>query len=165
MWEQLQAQAVVALPAAGCNTDASATKVGLLQARMAIHTSLEEMLFLPVVDSSMLTVDVAVTSPVEGIVRIVLSEDQARAIAIAGYACEPEALTDSMMRDMAAELVNTVAGNLMSSVLPPDLVFSLGLPEVLLADRIAQLPQATTYFMRVGRELLQVVVSDALIPA
>ncbi len=162
MWDQLQTQAASGSPA---SVGAPATKVGRQQARMAIHTSLEEMLFMPVVDSSMLTVDVPVTSPVAGVVRILLSEAQARSIAIAGYACEPDQLTDPMVRDMAAELVNTVAGNLMSAVLPSDQVFSLGLPVVLLADRIEQLPQATTYFMCVGQELLQVVVSDALIPA
>ena len=125
----------------------------------AIQLSMEEMVFLPVEKRAMLIAALAVLEPVQGTIQFIMTPKQARDIAIAIHSCEPDALTERMVSDSAAELINTVAGQLASTLLPPDQTFTLGLPNVVVAGHVEHNEPVCALFMKLADEIFQLVIS------
>ena len=125
----------------------------------AIQLSMEEMIFLPVERRSMLIAALTVLEPVQGTIQFIMTPKQARDIAIAIHACEPDALTEKMVADSAAELINTVAGQLASTLLPPDQTFTLGLPHVVVSGHVEHNESVCALFMKLADEIFQLVIS------
>lgn len=68
--------------------------------------------------------------PLEGELFFIIPNEFARSLTETIYAVEDESLvTDEMVNDLVAELVNTIGGKFMASLLPPDKTFKLGLPK------------------------------------
>ena len=125
----------------------------------AIRLSMEEMVFLPVEKRAMLIAALTVLEPVQGTIQFIMTPKQARDIAMAIHACEPDALTEKMVADSAAELINTVAGQLASTLLPPDQTFALGLPNVVVAGHVEHNEPVCALFMKLADEIFQLVIS------
>ncbi len=125
----------------------------------AIQLSMEEMIFLPVEKRAMLIAALMVLEPVRGTIQFIMTPKQARDIALAIHACEPDALTEKMVSDSAAELINTVAGQLASTLLPPDQTFTLGLPTVTITGHVEHNEPVCALFMKLSDEIFQLVIS------
>ncbi len=125
----------------------------------AIQLSMEEMIFLPVEKRAMLIAALAVLEPVRGTIQFIMTPKQARDIAMAIHACDPDALTEKMVSDSAAELINTVAGQLASTLLPTDQTFTLGLPTVLVTGHVEHHEPVCALFMKLADEIFQLVIS------
>jgi len=103
----------------------------------AVAATIEDMAFSivePVEDAVPTGGDVISTSlrliePRSAELWLLLPRDTGRALARSLYSIEDAAITDALLRDVAGELLNTIAGNVMRAVLPPDTRFELGLPE------------------------------------
>jgi hypothetical protein len=124
----------------------------------AIRQSMEEMVFLPVGKRPMLVASLAVLEPVRGTIQFVMSEHQARDIATAIYGCTDDELTEAMLKDATAELINTVAGQLASTLLPPDQTFSLGLPRVEVDGYLETGEPTFSIFLEVVDDIFQMVI-------
>ena len=125
----------------------------------AIQLSMEEMIFLPVEKRAMLIAALMVLEPVRGTIQFIMTPKQAREIALAIHACEADALTEKMVSDSAAELINTVAGQLASTLLPPDQTFTLGLPTVTVTGHVEHNEPVCALFMKLSDEIFQLVIS------
>ena len=125
----------------------------------SIQQSMEEMVFLPVEKRTMLVAVLAVLEPIRGTLQFVMSQKQAHDIAVAMHACEPGDLTEQMTCDSVAELINTVAGQLASSLLPSDQTFTLGLPVVCFDGHVEHSEPTRAVFLEVVDEIFQLVVS------
>ena len=176
MWEELEAQknptvcpSVPPIDAWGGGLGSAAPSAPLLDGETADHfgdllhgaiqLSMEEMVFLPVEKRAMLIAALAVLEPVQGTIQFIMTPKQARDIAIAIHSCEPDALTERMVSDSAAELINTVAGQLASTLLPPDQTFTLGLPNVVVAGHVEHNEPVCALFMKLADEIFQLVIS------
>ncbi len=73
---------------------------------------------------------IAVNKPFEGRATLFMSIELAQELTmnILG-AYDEETLSDAIVRDALAELINTIAGRLMAKLTPEDQTFELGLPE------------------------------------
>ncbi|MDD4731425.1 MAG: chemotaxis protein CheX [Desulfovibrio sp.] len=94
----------------------------------AVSATMEEMFFIEPQKSDFLWSRVRVLEPCTGSVTMAfprpLLEQMARAIF-----GEQERIREQMLWDTLAEVVNTVAGRIVSSLLPPETTFRLSVPE------------------------------------
>ena len=131
--------------------------VGLVH--RVLRQSMEEMMFLPVEEREMVVATLDVLEPMKGTIQFVMSRKQARDIAMAIHAGVADDLSDQMTMDAVAELINTVAGQLASSLLPADQTFALGLPAVELRSHVACSEPVRSAFMEVVGEIFQMALS------
>ena len=143
MWDSLGTNPA---PSAGADANASGlqTEVG-----HAVRRSIEDMIFLPVEKATMLMASIQVLDPVKGRVGLVVDRRLARQMALDMYACEPKELTDQMVTDFVAELINTISGQMMSDVLPDEQLFQLGLPDVTEGASLAYAGDTHSFFVQV----------------
>ncbi|MDY0191584.1 MAG: chemotaxis protein CheX [Desulfuromonas sp.] len=118
----------------------------LLQAKVTevMEETLENMAFTSVdecsaeeieeLDQQLMGVNLLVTEPVLFEMHLNSSQELLYQLAENMYAMEREELDDQLIKDLLAEILNTVAGLLMTAILPPETKFALGLPE--LSDEI-----------------------------
>ena len=124
-----------------------------------IRNSMEEMVFLPVEKRMMLVAALEVEEPVRGTIWFIMSKKQAGDVAMAMHNVEADRLTDQMTRDAVAELINTVAGQLASALLPADKTFTLGLPRVEYAGHVEHEEPVRGVFLEVADEIFQLAVT------
>lgn len=94
----------------------------------AVRTTMEEMFFLEVGEPNFQWARVAVEKPFEGAVTLAFPTPLIQDVA-SGLMPEESNPSEQMLQDMLAELVNTVAGRLMSSVVSKETTFTLRVPE------------------------------------
>ncbi|MDY0212646.1 MAG: chemotaxis protein CheX [Desulfuromonadaceae bacterium] len=78
---------------------------------------------------NMRAVCLLVTTPVVMELRLGIAEDLLRIIVETMYTINAEDITPEQIVDVLAETLNTLAGRLMTELLPTDQTFSLSLPE------------------------------------
>jgi len=159
MWDDLKKTKPLPPEAVHAEAGRSEKIAVLAKVRASLRQSLEDMLFLPVAEEGMFMAELPVLSPIEGTVSILMTEPQARAMALGCYAVQPSDLTRDMVQDMVAELVNTVAGNLVASLLRSDQLFSLGLPSVTICNHIRHDHPQATFYIRLGNDVFQLVIA------
>ncbi len=166
MWEQLDAMKTAAAPQASLNPEPAITPeqpedpvAHLLH--QSIARSMEEMTFLPVDRIAVMTASVSILQPVSGIIRLITTPDQAARLAAALHGGNATTLSPSMIRDAMAELINTIAGQLASSLLSADHAFALGLPDVTIAARTDFSEPTRTMFMKQDDQWLLLALSGA----
>ncbi len=115
----------------------------------AVSETLENMAFMEVVhDESLeaeaadetLTAGLLSHEPVPGELRLTMPHSLLAKVAEAAYALPAESLEEQILKDLLAELLNTVSGRFLTLLLPPDQNYRLGLPEI--DGESALLPEA-----------------------
>lgn len=89
---------------------------------------------LPVNEEQVREVRLLITSPVVMEIHLHLAEELLHQIVETMYTIDAEDITDEQIVDVLAETLNTLAGRLMTELLPPDQSFSLSLPEIVTDD-------------------------------
>ncbi len=72
----------------------------------------------------------AIHEPLQSTMQIVMDEDLGKLITATIWSRQKDSVDEQMCRDALAELLNTIAGRFMKTLLPADQTFQLGLPEV-----------------------------------
>lgn len=102
----------------------------------AVAETLENLAFmeaLPAEEGAQgetLTVGVLIHDPFPAELRLTLPLPLLGKIGEAVYALPAEELEEQILRDLLAEILNTVAGRFLTAYLPPEQSFRLGLPEL-----------------------------------
>lgn len=106
----------------------------------AVVETLENMAFMEVTPSTVgiagaaieteLTVGLLIHDPVQGELRLRMPRELVALITANVYSLELEELTDQMLNDNLAELINIIAGRFMGELLTDGSPFRLGLPEL-----------------------------------
>lgn len=133
----------------------------LAAVHQSLRQSVEEMIFMPVNKSAMLVALLPLLEPVEGKIQLVMPDMLARDITLSIYACEADKLTTQMVEDAVAELINTVAGQLVASVLSEDQTFTLGLPVVSRDSCLTYDATTRSAFLSIGTGTIEVNISGA----
>lgn len=94
----------------------------------AISATMEEMFFVESKPSDFLWSKVRVLEPCEGSVTMVFPRTLLEQVAQAIFG-EQERIREQTLWDTLAEIVNTVAGRVMSTLLTPETTFRLSVPE------------------------------------
>ncbi|MGE4291003.1 MAG: chemotaxis protein CheX [Desulfovibrio sp.] len=94
----------------------------------AVSATMEEMFFVEPRNSDFLWSKVRVLEPCEGSVTLVFERSLLQYVAQAIFG-EHERIREQTLWDTLAEVVNTVTGRVVSSLLPPDTPFRLSVPE------------------------------------
>lgn len=94
----------------------------------AVQATLEEMFFLEVMEPEFLWARVRVSEPFNGSVTLAFPRPLAEDVA-SGLMPGEETISEQMLQDTLAEMVNTVAGRLMSQVVDEDTTFRLEVPQ------------------------------------
>jgi hypothetical protein len=97
--------------------------------KSALQATLEEMFFLEVAEPKFFWARVMVREPFSGAVTLVFPRPLLETVA-AGLMPDQEALDERTLGDILAELVNTVAGRLVSLVVDESTTFKLDVPDV-----------------------------------
>lgn len=103
--------------------------------------------------------------PVQGILYIKLCKDCAESLAenILGMPEDEEGFSETMITDTVAELINTIAGRFMRSIVPEDYEFQIGLPETGKGDLSLDKKEfLTLYFETAGRTFTAGIHGDNL---
>lgn len=106
----------------------------------AVSDTLEGMAFIEVLKADTITpydehmarlrVAILINSPFPGEICMVLPVALASLFVQNMYSIEEQDLTDSIKNDVLGEILNVVAGCLMSRIMPVDQSYQLGLPEI-----------------------------------
>lgn len=106
---------------------------------LALSETLENLAFMEVVPSShsawttaaeqTLCVGLRILQPVQGELRLWAPSALIRKMAAIIFMRPEEEIDQALQRDIAAELINTLAGRFLSRLLCPSQSFQLGLPE------------------------------------
>ncbi|WP_022663072.1 chemotaxis protein CheX [Paucidesulfovibrio longus] len=94
----------------------------------AVNATMEEMFFVESRESDFLWSKVRVLEPCEGSVTLAFERNLLEHVAQAIFG-EQERIREQTLWDTLAEVVNTVAGRVMSALLPPQTPFRLSVPE------------------------------------
>jgi CheY-specific phosphatase CheX len=107
--------------------------------RQAVVDTLENMVFMevsPIPPESaatspqdLMSVGLLIHDPLQGELRLRMPRKLVALITAGVYSLEPEELTDQMLCDNFAELINIIAGRFMCELLIDGRPFRLGLPE------------------------------------
>ncbi len=113
----------------------------------AASSSIEDMTFQPIDEvkdldekpdhgeKSFVWSILPIFSPHEGEMLVEIPEDYARNLTQEMFGFEkPEEVSEEMLIDSVAEIVNTIAGKFMTELVPPDQVYTLGLPKAGLGE-------------------------------
>ncbi|MGK5092494.1 chemotaxis protein CheX [Deltaproteobacteria bacterium TL4] len=105
-----------------------------------MQESLETIAFMEVISSAAFSpydeslkrkrAEILIHDPIPGEIILVMPESLVLIIAENVYALEEAKITDELMDDLIAEMINVIAGNLMRKIIPDDQSFQLGLPAV-----------------------------------
>ncbi len=107
--------------------------------RQAVVDTLENMVFMEVspippesaamAPEGAMSVGLLIHDPLQGELRLRMPRKLVALITAGVYSLEPEELTDQMLTDNFAELINIIAGRFMCELLIDGRPFRLGLPE------------------------------------
>jgi CheY-specific phosphatase CheX len=105
----------------------------------AVVDTLENMVFMEVAQSTAspaatepkgMTVSLLIHDPLQGELRLRMPKELVALITASVYSLEVHELTDQMLSDNLAELINIIAGRFMGELLTDGRPFRLGLPEL-----------------------------------
>lgn len=80
-------------------------------------------------DDGALRCSLAIHSPLRSTMEMAMGDDLAAAVAGTIWSIDKTDVDEQMRRDIVAELLNTIAGRFMKTLVPVDRTFQLGLPE------------------------------------
>lgn len=132
-------------------------KEGMLD---AVRTTLEEMFFLEVTVPQFKWARVRVEEPFTGAVTLAFPRPLLEDVA-SGLMPGEDEIPEQMLSDMLAELVNTVAGRLINSVVSDDTTFKLGIPETGTGWPEAQNIETTIHPFQIDRKCFIVQLEGA----
>lgn len=105
-----------------------------------LEETLENMAFVSIEECSleeaanlkqpMLGVNLLITEPELLEMRLDVSKELLYQIAETMYTMDRDELSDPLINDLLAEILNTLAGRFMTEILPPESDFSLSIPEL-----------------------------------
>mgnify|MGYP004702402949 CR=1 FL=1 len=124
---------------------------------LAVTETFENMAFLEVLPGSAaawdplaeppLGVCLPLLAPVQGVLRLRVPRSLLNTMAATLFLRREEEVDETLRRDLAAELINTLGGRFLSRLLSPEQPFQLGLPQPLLPPLTeGEQPGATWYF-------------------
>jgi len=104
---------------------------------VAVTETLENMLFMEVIETDEAISEIPdavkagllVHEPFPGEFRLTISRGLAGEISESLYSMNEEEISDQILFDVLGELLNTIAGRIMTSIVPGESTFRLGLPE------------------------------------
>jgi len=130
----------------------------------AVSETLENMTFLEVTqgkkeqwdpqNSSVICVSLLINNPFPGEFKLRLPLELAQQMAEILYGMPAEETSETMLRDITAEVLNTVAGRIMTEILPGNQTYQLGLPEI---DPVESSPgeeAAADWYLNVDENLI-----------
>jgi len=79
--------------------------------------------------SDVLKTSILVYEPCQGEFSLILPISFTTGIAKTIYGLPDENITEEVLLDLLSEILNTIAGRVMTRILPEDMTFSLGIPE------------------------------------
>jgi len=140
----------------------------------AVSETLEYMVFMevfrspeveyPPADEPCLVASLLIHDPLQGELDLIMPKGLALKISQTIYALPEEGLTERIINDTFAELINVIAGRFMNELLPKEQLYRLGLPEINETDtRDSELPQKECLFIADGMKFLVRVVGKALL--
>ena len=118
-----------------------------------LEETLENMAFISVdgsskqecteIEGERLNANLLITKPVLLEMRLEMSRELLVQIVETMYIMDREEITDQLIGDLLAEILNTLAGRFMTETLPADQTFSLNLPE--LTEVVDDAPEAKRF--------------------
>jgi hypothetical protein len=140
----------------------------------AVEETFEEMVFLevcqvkapgaPLDEGSLLRVSLLVHDPFPGEMCLVAPRSLVTWMARTLFSSEDECVPDETLLDLQAELLNSIAGKVMSQMTPEEETFKLGLPETEVESLVGSDGQSVECHFDVRGEMFFVAASgDALI--
>lgn len=143
----------------------------------AVSYAIENMAFMEVEPgevqprlSDTMWASLACKTPVSGQFRLTVSLSLARAIGAGIYGMAEEKLNSQELNDLLAEMLNTLAGNFLSHILPPEQLFTLALPQTGQEKRFTPDQTGRHYhflanehplFVSIYGDILQMIEQDA----
>lgn len=107
---------------------------------IVLEETLENMAFVSIEECTpeeaatlkqkMLGANLLITEPELLEMRLDVSEELLYQIAETMYTMDRDELSDQLVNDLLAEILNTLAGRFMTEILPPESNFSLSIPEL-----------------------------------
>ena len=111
-----------------------------LAIKSAVTESIENMVFMVIdtdlnglsddIGSDGLVATLRVLEPRPGLLSLAMPRNTAVEISKKLYSISEQDLSESLIDDVACELLNTISGRVMIRVLPAECAFQLGLPEI-----------------------------------
>ncbi|MCZ6820073.1 MAG: chemotaxis protein CheX [Calditrichaeota bacterium] len=130
----------------------------------AVATTLENMTFeeIEVVDEpasaeisdDMIWAAVPILQPHEGELVVRVAPEYAKILAEEVFGSADEAISDAAVKDVIAEMANTIAGRFMNELVPSDEEFRLGLPNTGVGKFQEGSDQVTSILINVGEHPL-----------
>ena len=132
--------------------------VGVRQGMLdAVSATLEEMFFLEVAEPDFRWARVRVEEPFIGAVTLAFPLPLVRDVA-SGLIPGVDDIPEQMLADTLAEMVNTVAGRLMNSVVAKDTTFQLSVPETGIGWPEPQSKEAVIHPFQIDRKCFIVLL-------
>ncbi|MDH4121636.1 MAG: chemotaxis protein CheX [Deltaproteobacteria bacterium] len=75
-------------------------------------------------------VEIMVETPFQGEMRLIIPKEVGMEITTNLYSYDRGQVTENMLNDMLREILNVIAGRLVARIVPPEIPFTIGLPEV-----------------------------------
>ena len=133
----------------------------------AVMVTFEEMTFMEVMETdeayaedemeTLFWATVELKNPPKGSLTIIMCEDLSHQITENLFGNDdPE---ESFVKDVVAEVTNTIAGRLMGSIVPEDTAFEIGIPETGRGWKEAG-PDQTAYAYNLTEEYLVMIIID-----
>jgi CheY-specific phosphatase CheX len=104
--------------------------VDTLENMVFMEVTPEEGLASPPISADRMTVSLLIHDPVQGELRLSMPRSLTRKMTEAMYCLSAEELTEQMLNDNLAEIINIIAGRFMNEILDDGQTFRLGLPEL-----------------------------------
>ena len=139
---------------------------------LAVKDTLENMVFMeafPVTDGSQLpdeppclVAHLLIHDPLQGELHLIMPRLLAEKISQTIYGLPEEELTEQIINDTFAEVINVIAGRFMNEFLPKQQLYRLGLPELHPADvKDPELPHKEWLLTADGMKFLVRIVGKA----
>jgi hypothetical protein len=125
----------------------------------SVRHSIEGMMFMPVEPATMLVATLDVHEPNQGCFLLLVPSWFAEELAVSVHACTPEDVTEQMVTDVVAELINLIAGQFLSTFLPDDQLFQIGIPSVSRGASRKYDERAYSAFYSIGKGTLEFVIT------
>jgi len=130
----------------------------------AVAETFENMTFLEVAPgqkdqwdaqgAEVICVSLLINNPFPGEFKLRVPVPLAQQVAEILYAMPAEETSQTMLHDITAEVLNTVAGRVMTEVLPEDQTYQLGLPEIDPLENIVSDEISAEWFLQVDENLI-----------
>ena len=135
--------------------------------KQSVSDTLEKLVFMEVTEteeeveftSAPLTAVLALHEPYRGEIRVTFPRDLLAKMAETLFWLPEQGVTDRILKDVLAELLNTVAGRFLDSFLPQQQKFRIGLPELAGPD-VSTAPSLGRWHFRTGEDHFMVALGQ-----